>query len=111
MKKACLENSQISFRIREAKTNGKKVLYWRLTKSQSQFIKERLNLNISPEIFRIRTKKIKGEYRKFPPIIKVVSDNNKANKNTFSMPLSNKEKHELYNFGVKFWPEKYKIIL
>lgn len=110
MKNKQYENSKIRYKLKEAMEKGKKDVHWRLTHEQEIYVRECLHMQIEPEIFRIRTRKVRGEYCEFPKIIKLVHNKNKYTE-TFSMPLNKREQEILTRFNIKFWPEKFKIFL
>ena len=111
MKKKNYEHSKIRYRLNQAKAQGKKVVYWKLDKEEAEFIKVRLNKKIRPDTFKIRVKKIMGNYSEFPEIIKIVEQKSRGCKETFSMPLTSKEKNILNKYGIKFYPDRYEIVL
>lgn len=101
---------ELEYALEGLKKRGIKEKEWRLTKIQREYV-ESLGYELIPLIYRIRTKTFKDLYSIRSKLIKEIHFANKKRKKTIGRPLNEQEKEVLRQYGVKYDPIKFKIIL
>lgn len=111
MRKKAYQNSKLKHQLFEKQRRGVKEVIWTLKPEQKEFIEERLKFTTEEYLYQVKTKSflnIKGlKYN----ILKTIHLYNKKGKRTVVLKLDNKEKKILDEYGVSYWPYKYKIKL
>lgn len=97
--------------LKEKKKNRIKVLEWKLSKEQKEYIENVLHLRVEPYLYGIRTRTFKNISKLNYNILKDIHYSKKRGKNFEVRKLSTKEKEVLDEYGIYYNPVKYKIYL
>ena len=97
--------------LKEKKKNRIKVLEWKLSKEQKEYIENVLHLRVEPYLYGIRTRTFKNISKLNYNILKDIHYSKKRGKNFEVRKLSIKEKEVLDEYGIYYNPVKYKIYL
>lgn len=101
---------ELKYQIEALKKRGIKEKEWRLTKVQQEYV-ESLGYQLIPLIYRIRTKTFKDLHSIRSNLIKEIHFANKERKRTIGRPLNEQDKEVLRQYGIRYDPIKFKIIL
>lgn len=111
MKTKQYQLSYLKKELKEKKERRVKVLEWKLTKEQKEYIENVLHLRVEPYLYGIRTKTFKNISKLNCSILKDIHYSKKRGKNFEVRKLSAKEKEILDEYGICYNPIKYKIYL
>lgn len=102
--------SALKHKLRNKKENREKEVIWKLSIVQKEYI-EQLGYTLVPWIYEIITKSIIDVKRAKAPIIREVHYANKRGQKKMYRKLKSQELRSLNEYGVNYYPYKYKIIL
>lgn len=102
--------SQMKYKLRELKERKVKIVIWKLTKEEKEYI-ENLGYEVSPYLYEIRTKTFRNLYEIQDTRIRDIHYSSKQGKKTIVLKLKKKDMKVLEEFNVRFRPVKYKIRL
>ena len=111
MKAKQYQLSCLKKKLKEKKKNRIKVLEWKLSKEQKEYIENVLHLRVEPYLYGIRTRTFKNISKLNYNILKDIHYSKKRGKNFEVRKLSTKEKEVLDEYGIYYNPVKYKIYL
>lgn len=111
MKAKQYQLSCLKKKLKEKKKNRIKVLEWKLSKEQKEYIENILHLRVEPYLYGIRTRTFKNISKLNYNILKDIHYSKKRGKNFEVRKLSTKEKEVLDEYGIYYNPVKYKIYL
>ena len=111
MKTKQYQLSCLKKQLKENKERRVKVLEWKLTKEQKEYIEKVLHLKVEPYLYKIRTRTFKNISELNYNILKDIHYTKKRGKNFDVRKLSPKEKEILDEYNIYYNPIKYKIYL
>ncbi len=111
MKAKQYQLSCLKKQLREKKKNRVKVLEWKLTEEQKEYIENVLHLKVEPYLYRIRTRTFKNISKLNYSILKDIHYMKKRGKDFEVRRLSKKDKEILDEYGISYDPVRYKIYL
>lgn len=97
-------------KLRQLKERRVKSVIWKLTKQQREDI-EGLGYEVIPFLYEVHTKAFKNLSSVKEHKLREIHYSNKAGKKTIVMQLNKKEMKIFEEYGVRFRPIKFKIIL
>lgn len=97
--------------LREKQKNRIKILIWKLTKEQKEYIENVLHLRVEVYLYGIRTRTFKNIERLNYSVLKDLHYMKKRGKNIEVRKLSSEEKRILDEYEIRYYPIKYKIYL
>lgn len=101
---------QIDNKIGKLKMRNVKMVEWRLTNKEREYI-ESQGYQIIPYIYEIRTNQCKNMHNIPNSIIREIYYANKAGKKTIGKLLKVQELKQLQEYGVKVYPVKFRVYL
>lgn len=110
MKNKDFQYVKLREQLRRYKTNGTKVLEWRLTYQEIKIIED-IGYRIEPYLYLITTREFFKIGKINNSLIKEIHLKSKEKKHTYIRKLNKKEKSTLDSFGVRYRPIVYKIHL
>lgn len=109
MKKEQYENSKLKKQLIIKKESGVKELQWKLTRQQKEYL-EHLGYKIEPVLYCVRTKKFYN-LNNLPPLLRNIHYKNKNGRTSVVLSLKATERKLLDEYGLSYYPYKYKIYL
>lgn len=103
--------SKLKYQLKEKKRRKIKEVIWRLREEQLTYITENLHYVVIPYLYKVRTRTLKNYRSVTSPLLKNLHHQNKRGKQYMITCLSEPEKKLLDEYGIKYWVERYKIIL
>ena len=103
--------SKLKYQLREKKRRKIKEVVWKLHEEQLTYITQSLHYTVVPYLYRVRTRTLKNYRAVSSPLLKKLHHQNKRGKQYLVTCLSEADKILLDEHGVRYWVEKYKIIL
>lgn len=110
MKNKNFKFKKLKDQLRRYKDSGKKVLIWKLSKDQLNFI-ETLGYMAEPYLYEIFTKRFNNIYTIKSSLLKDIHYQCKDGKKSFVCKLKKDERKILDEYGVRYRVAKYKIYL
>lgn len=108
MEKSAYCDLEFKNKLLEKKRRGVKEIIWKLNPSQVDFIEEKLNFQVEPYLYEIRTKTF-CNVRNLDNLLKDMHYKNKKGKRTMVTKLSLYQREMLDVLEIKYRPYKYKI--
>ena len=103
--------AKLKYQLQERKRNGTRYVMWKLNREQVEYIVESLGYQVTPYLYRIRTRRLKNYKATQSSLLKEIHHANKAGKKTIMKKLSAQQIKVLDQYEIKYWPEKYRIKL
>lgn len=102
--------NQMKYKLRELKERRVKIVIWKLTREEREYIEE-LGYEVIPYLYEISTKTFKNLYEIKDSRIRDIHYSSKQGKKTIILRLKKKDMEVLKDFNIKFRPVKFKIRL
>lgn len=97
-------------KLRELKERRVKVVTWKLTKTQKEYIED-LGYKVTPYLYEVRTKTLKNLHNVKNHTLKEIHYSSKKGKKTIVLKLKQDDMEVLDEYHIKFYPVKFKIQL
>lgn len=97
-------------KLRQLKERRVKSVIWKLSRQQREYI-EGLGYEVIPYLYEIHTKTFKNLSSVKEHKLREVHYSNKAGKKTIVMQLSKNEMRTFEEYGIRFRPIKFKILI
>ncbi len=110
MNKKCLRLAGIKHQLIQKRENGVKEVIWKIDVEQREYV-EQLGYNVIPWIYEVTTRSICNIKNVRYSLIKRVHYANKRGQRKVYMKPKIHDLETLAEFGIKYRPFKYKIIL
>lgn len=102
---------RMKYDLADKKKRGQKAVIWRLSREQREYIIEVLHYEVTPYLFKIRTRKLVNYNSCNSPLLKELHHARKRNKDYVIKKLSREQKRQLDDYGIQYQAEKYLIKL
>lgn len=110
MKKGAYENSRLKHQLLDKKRNGVKEVIWKLNPYQIGFIQETLGFEVVPHLYSVKTRAFHN-ISNLDALLKEIHYKNKRGIRECVFKLNSKQRQLLDEFGVKYAPYKYRVVL
>lgn len=110
MKKYAYEHSKLKYQLLDRQRKGVKEIIWKLKPEQVEFIEQKFAFEVIPYLYEIRTRTFYN-VKTLDNLLKDIHYSCKRGKKVIVLKLSSKQRKILDEFGVKYIPYKYRIVM